>query len=56
MGQIMGSVQSNVADVFSGRRKRRRSSDSSAGADEQAQLDATVPKKLVAYNDIPYHF
>lgn len=45
MGQIMGSMQSNVADVFSGRRKRRRSTDSSAGADEQAHQDATVPKK-----------
>lgn len=51
----MGSMQSNVADVFSGRRKRRRSTDSSAGADEQAHQDATVPKKLVVSIDIPFH-
>ncbi|KAH8277607.1 hypothetical protein KR018_001958 [Drosophila ironensis] len=45
MGQIMGSVQSNVADVLSGRRKRRRSTDSSRGNDEQNEQEATDPKK-----------
>ncbi|KAH8401935.1 hypothetical protein KR009_008727 [Drosophila setifemur] len=45
MGQIMGSMQSNVAEVFGSRRKRKRSTDSLNGKDEQAQLDATLPKK-----------
>ncbi|XP_022220279.2 protein germ cell-less [Drosophila obscura] len=45
MGQIMGSMQSNVAEVFSNRRKRKRSTDSTLGQDEQAQLGTTLPKK-----------
>ncbi|XP_034141954.1 protein germ cell-less isoform X1 [Drosophila guanche] len=45
MGQIMGSMQSNVAEVFSNRRKRKRSTDSTLGQEEQAQLGTTLPKK-----------
>ncbi|XP_017148047.1 protein germ cell-less [Drosophila miranda] len=45
MGQIMGSMQSNVAEVFSNRRKRKRSTDSALGQDEQTQLGTTLPKK-----------
>lgn len=45
MGQIVGSMQMNVAEVFGNRRKRKRSTDSALGKDEQAQLDATLPKK-----------
>lgn len=47
MGQIVGSMQSNVAEVFGGRRKRRRSTDTTASQEERerAQLDAKSPKK-----------
>ncbi|XP_037713041.1 protein germ cell-less isoform X1 [Drosophila subpulchrella] len=45
MGQIVGSMHMNVAEVFSNRRKRKRSTDSSLGKDEQTQLDTTQPKK-----------
>ncbi|XP_030375029.1 protein germ cell-less isoform X2 [Scaptodrosophila lebanonensis] len=45
MGQIMGSVQSNVAEVFSSRRKRKRSMDSTSGREEQSELDSTSAKK-----------
>ncbi|XP_017126394.1 protein germ cell-less isoform X1 [Drosophila elegans] len=45
MGQIVGSMHMNVAEVFGNRRKRKRSTDSSLGKDEQAQLDTTQPKK-----------
>ncbi|XP_034651820.1 protein germ cell-less isoform X1 [Drosophila subobscura] len=45
MGQIMGSMQSNVAEVFSNRRKRKRSTDSTLGQEEQAQLGTTLAKK-----------
>jgi len=45
MGQIVGSMHMNVAEVFSNRRKRKRSTDSSLGKDDPAQLDTTQPKK-----------
>ncbi|XP_064536050.1 protein germ cell-less [Drosophila montana] len=47
MGQIVGSMQSNVAEVFGSRRKRRRSTDTTASQEERerAQLDAKSPKK-----------
>lgn len=47
MGQIVVSMQSNIGEVFSGRRKRRRSTDSTASQEERdrAQLEAKSPKK-----------
>ncbi|XP_039502131.1 protein germ cell-less isoform X1 [Drosophila santomea] len=45
MGQIVGSMHMNVAEVFNSRRKRKRSTDSSLGKDDTAQLDTTQPKK-----------
>ncbi|XP_017066120.1 protein germ cell-less [Drosophila eugracilis] len=46
MGQIVGSMHKNVAEAFGHRLKRKRSTDSSQGNDEQAQQDTTQPKKL----------
>ncbi|XP_068146624.1 protein germ cell-less [Drosophila tropicalis] len=46
MGQIMGSVQSNVVEVFGSRRKRKHSTDSIQAQDEEnAKQNATSPKK-----------
>ncbi|EDV98399.1 protein germ cell-less [Drosophila grimshawi] len=48
MGQIVGSMQTNVAEVFGGvRRKRKRSQDSTVNQEEieRAKLEAQSPKK-----------
>ncbi|EDW09654.1 protein germ cell-less [Drosophila mojavensis] len=47
MGQIVGSMQSNVVEVLSGRRKRRRSTESTVSQQdrERAEQEAKSPKK-----------
>ncbi|XP_016988519.1 protein germ cell-less-like [Drosophila rhopaloa] len=45
MGQIMGFMNKNVAEVFGNRRKRKRSTDSMLTKDDQSQMDTTQPKR-----------
>ncbi|KAH8405775.1 hypothetical protein KR215_008409 [Drosophila sulfurigaster] len=47
MGQIYGSMQSNMAEVFGNRRKRRRSTDSQSSQEDRdrERLDSKSPKK-----------